>query len=403
MKKTVFLLLIVCCPVICFAQAPGGGIQFSGILSANFIDDFNSNTAYFDNNGGYTYIQLDGSLKEGAFGLDSQLQFGPSGTVAGVTQVNTLFFHYGYGYANFFDGGLYLAVGRFVDMASFGLNSYFQQGPDGPGVYGGLPGKAGSTGFGVNGIELRTTPLQGLLLGLVLPYNIDPFPIVKNTLLGVKLNVSYTVEKTIQFVVGYQQHQIGVSDYVSTSNAFGDINTLAYRNKLFALANLLVSEDLVAGARWELDHDVSAVQVISNNAYITLGGKIGSFSIGGDAGFYYPPGGTPGFEVLAATSYTFKNIGPSIDLQPYLAAGFFNSNYPVVSFEYGVAAPDLNSATPPSAYILNGANYINVNPQLKLLLGRSQHELVLGYSITFDLDHMVIAFDQVNLMMQVYF
>jgi hypothetical protein len=44
-----------------------------------------------------------------------------------------------------------------------------------------------------------------------------------------------------------------------------------------------------------------------------------------------------------------------------------------------------------------------VNPQLKLLLGKSQHELVLGYSISYDLDTSQIILNRLNLTVQVYF
>ena len=76
------------------------------------IDDFLSNTAYSDNNNGYTYLQLDGSFRDGPFGLESQLQFGPSPGAS----VSNLYIHYGYGYATLLGGVVYVAVGRVVDL-----------------------------------------------------------------------------------------------------------------------------------------------------------------------------------------------------------------------------------------------------------------------------------------------
>jgi hypothetical protein len=48
MTKAVFVLFLLCSPILSYGQFVGGGIQFSGVLSANVIDDFNSNTAYAD-------------------------------------------------------------------------------------------------------------------------------------------------------------------------------------------------------------------------------------------------------------------------------------------------------------------------------------------------------------------
>lgn len=100
MKRAALVLFLAGAPMLGFAQIPGGGIQLSGILSANLIDDFNSNTAYSDNNNGYTYFQLNGSFRDGPFGMESQLQFGPSPG----TGVSNLYIHYTYGYATVLNG-----------------------------------------------------------------------------------------------------------------------------------------------------------------------------------------------------------------------------------------------------------------------------------------------------------
>ncbi len=170
MRRVVLILFLAGCSTLAFAQAPGGGIQFSGILSANLIDDFNSNIAYADNNSGYTYFQLNGSYKDGPFGLESQVQFGPAPANTGVSN---LYVHYGYGYANLLGGSLYLAVGRIIDISTFGLNSYYQQGPNGPGVYGSSVARTGLSGFGIDGLQLRLAPVENLLFGIVMPYNIS--------------------------------------------------------------------------------------------------------------------------------------------------------------------------------------------------------------------------------------
>ncbi len=391
MKRAALVLFLVCAPLVSFAQIPGSGIQFGGVLSANVIDDFGTNTAYSDNNNGYTYLQLNGSFKDGPFGMESQVQFGPAPSTGGV---NNLYVHYAYGYANLFDSALYLAVGRVVDLSTFGLVSYYQQGPNGPGVYGNGVGKIGSSGFGFDGVELRIVPTANLVLGVVVPYNINPFPIVNSTLKATKLTVSYTVPKLVQVVLGYQQHFVGVADYLQPpSPGPTDPNVLLGKNKAYVLANLLVAEELTAGVRYELDHDVSAREIISNNVYATLGGRIGNFSIGGDLGLYVPAAGSPGLEVLAATWYTFPSVLPSVDLQPCVQVGWFTSDYPMVS--------DLPGGTYTNGF--NNNNYLTINPQLKLLLGRSQHELVLGYTVSYDLDTSQIILDQLNVMMQIYF
>ena len=392
MRRVVLILFLAGSSTLAFAQVPGGGIQFGGVLSANLIDDFNSNLAYADNNSGYTYFQLNGSFKDGPFGLESQEQFGPAPANTGVSN---LYVHYGYGYANLLGGGLYLAVGRIIDISTFGLNSYYQQGPNGPGVYGSSVARTGLSGFGIDGLQLRLAPVENLLFGIVMPYNISGFPIVNSTLKGTRFVASYTFPKLLQLVLGYQQHLIGVADYLQppSTSPLIDQNSLLNENKLYALANLLVSDNLTAGLRYELDHDVAPARLLSNNLYATLGGKIGNFSIGADAGLYVPPAGFAGLELLGAASWTFPAVLPSVDLQPYIQAGYFTADYPMVT--------DL-----PGVSYVNGFdidNYVTINPQLKLLLGKSQHELVLGYTLTYDLNTAQIVLDQLNLMMQIYF
>jgi len=389
MKRTVILLLLAQLPIVAFAQLGQAGIQFSGVLSANVIDDFQSNTAYSDNNNGYTYLQLNGSFKDGPFGMDSQLQFGPS---PGST-VSNLYVHYGYGHATLLGGVLYVAVGRVVDLDTFGLSSWYQQSPNGPGVYGAAVGKVGSSGFGVDGLQMKIVPETNIVLGIIIPYDINPSPILNGEIKAIKVTGSYTIPKTVQIVLGYQQHLIGVADYVAPASPAVDPNAVVNKNKLYGLANLLVSENLTAGVRCELDHDISAGRIISNNLYATLGGKIGNFSLGADSGVYIPPGGSAGLELLGAAWYTFASVLPSLDVQPYVQTGFFTSGYPLVSDLMGVSYTngfDINS-------------YLYVNPELKLLLGKSQHELVFGYSLTYDLDTRQIILDQFNVMMQIYF
>lgn len=368
MKRTVILLILVQLPIAVFAQLGQAGIQFSGVLSANVIDDFQSNTAYSDNNNGYTYLQLNGSFKDGPFGMESQLQFGPSpGT---TSTVSNLYVHYGYGHATLLGGALYLAVGRVVDLNTFGLSSWYQQSPNGPGVYGAAVGKVGSSGFGVDGVQLKIVPGANVVLGVVMPYNINPSPIVDSTIKGIKVTGSYTIPKTVQFVLGYQQHVIGVADYVVPASPTVDPNTVVNKNKLYGLANLLISENLTAGIRYELDHDIAAAEIISHNIYATVGGKIGNFSLGADSGLYIPPSGSAGLELLGAAWYTFPSVLPSVDVQPYVQAGYFTSGYPLVS--------DLIGVSYTNGFDID--NYLYFNPELKLLLGKSQHELVFGYS-----------------------
>ena len=131
MRRVVLILFLAGCSTLAFAQAPGGGIQFSGVLSANLIDDFIVTFAYADNNSGYTYFQLkkSASYKDGPFGLESQLQFGPAPANTGVSN---LYVHYGYGYANLLGGGLYLAVGRIIDISTFGAEQLLPAGAEWP-------------------------------------------------------------------------------------------------------------------------------------------------------------------------------------------------------------------------------------------------------------------------------
>ena len=82
---------------------------------------------------------------------------------------------------------------------------------------------------------------------------------------------------------------------------------------------------------------------------------------------------------------------PSVDLQPYIQAGYFTADYrwsPTSRVSY-VNGFDID-------------NYVTINPQLKLFLG-SQHEGALGYTLTYDLNTATIVLDQLNLMMQIYF
>ena len=388
MKKAIVVLTLVGASVLGFAQGSPGGIQFSGVLSANVIDDFNNNTAYLDNNNGYTYISLDGSFKDGPYGFESQLQFGPSPS----STISNLYVKGLYGYAGFRQSAVYIAVGRVFDLSTFGLNSYYQTGPNGPGVYGSVVGKLGNSGFGIDGFELKVTPITNLVFGIILPYNITSSALVDNSLEGMRFTASYTIPKIIQLVLGYQEHLIGVADYLTPSSGT-DPNDVEGKNKFYALANVLVNENLTAGARYELDHDISSGQVISHNIYLTIGGKIDNFSIGADSGFYIPPGGSAGLEILGSFYYTVPSILPNVDLQPYVQIGYFTSTYPMVS--------DLLGATYTNGF--NDSNYIFFSPQLKLLLGKSQHELVLGYSLSYDKDKREAILSQLNVMIQLYF
>jgi hypothetical protein len=49
------------------------------------------------------------------------------------------------------------------------------------------------------------------------------------------------------------------------------------------------------------------------------------------------------------------------------------------------------------------SNFMTVYPQIKVFLGKSQHELVLGYSLAYNLDASQIVLSQLNIMMQMYF
>jgi hypothetical protein len=383
MKHLYLVCLIAASTAGGFGQAAsgdlgGGGVQFSGLLSANLINDFGSSTAYFDNGGGLSYLQLDASLKDGPYGFDSEILFGPGAVYQ---------FKYMYGYANFANGRVYLAAGRWVDPSTFALISYFQGGADGPGSYGNpsVSNKNGGVGFGVDGFELKLSPVKDLVFGFLLPYQSPPndTDTVNTSLRRLSGAASYTLEKLVQVVVGYGQGHTGVADLAVPINIVG-------QNKLYALANVLVSDDLTLGARYELDHfmagssltlpDVSEWHVISHNGYFTLGGKLGDFSLGGDVGVFFPVPGPAGFEVLTAASYTLHAIATGVDLQPYAAVSYFSSSYQG-----------------------NTVNSFTINPQLRLLLGKSQHELAVGYTLTYDLDHRLATLDQLNFLIQVYF
>lgn len=81
MKKLVLVSLFLPIAAAVFAQASAdtgtGGVQFSGVLSMNFIDDFYSRTASTDTVNGLSYLQLNPSLKDGPFGFDSEIAIGP--------------------------------------------------------------------------------------------------------------------------------------------------------------------------------------------------------------------------------------------------------------------------------------------------------------------------------------
>ncbi|MGA2481070.1 MAG: hypothetical protein ABSG63_20190, partial [Spirochaetia bacterium] len=201
MKRCGIALLLIACPLLAFAQMMAGeGIQFSGTFSANLIDDIQAGTAYADNNSGNTFLQLNAALREGTYGFEAQMQFGPAPATGGV---NNFYFKYGYGYGYFLKSALYAAVGRFMDLSSFGLNSYYQGGGDGPGVFGNHATTAGS-GFGVDGLELRIAPASGLLLGLVIPYQETAVNLLNGSLGASQLMAGYTLEKTLQVVAGYR-------------------------------------------------------------------------------------------------------------------------------------------------------------------------------------------------------
>jgi hypothetical protein len=367
MKKILVLSLFLPIAAAVYAQDLGGsGLQFSGVLSMNFIDDFYSSTASTDTLNGLSYLQLNPSLKEGPFGFDSELSFGPGGSWA---------FKYGYGYADLWNGRFHVAIGKFVDPDTFALTSFYAGGPDGPGSYGNasVVNAQGGTGYGINGIELKVSPQKNLVFGLGVPYQ-SQADTVDTSLKRIFGAVSYTAENLVQLVIGYTQGHTGVADLASPIN---NLN----QNKAYLIANVLVSDTLVLGGRYELDHDVSSWTVISNNAYLTAGAKLQDFSIGGDVGLYLPRGASAGFEVLGSTTYTLKSIFTSVDLQPYLAVSYVSSTYQESTF-----------------------NAVTINPQLRLLLGKSQHEIAVGYTVTIDTAHpLQPPVDQMNILMQVYF
>jgi|GEM_PF-6786620 len=229
------------------------------------------------------HLQLNATLKEGPFGFDSQIIYGPGG----VFQMK-----YAYGHADFWNGRVHASIGRWVDQDTFALNSFFVGGSDGVGSYGNpaVPNHKGGVGFGISGLQLKLSPTKDLVFGFALPYQGVPEDTVDTSLRESDVAGSYTIEKVAQLVLGCTQHHTGVADLATP------ISNL-YQNKLFTTANLHVSDKLVLGARYELDHDVSRWQVISNNAYFTVGGKLEDFSLGGDVGLYAPRGGSAGFEV----------------------------------------------------------------------------------------------------------
>src|SRR5271157_4423329 len=368
MKKLALVSVFLPIAAVVFAQASSGmgtgGVQFSGTLSMNLINNFSNNTASIDDVNGLSYLQLNPSLKDGPFGFDSELAVGPGSSVD---------LRYAYGYADFLNGRIHTSVGKFVDPDTFALNSFFVGGSDGIGSFGNpsLVNAQGSTGNGVDGVELKVSPMKDLILGYVLPYN--EADTVDTSLKRSSLDASYTVEKVVQVVLGYSLGHTGAADLATPIN---NVN----QNKLYTTMNILVSDSLVAGARYELDHDVTNWQVISDNAYLTLGGKLGDFSIGGDVGLYFPAGGSTGYEILGTTTYTLKSILPSVDLEPvlyvsYVSGAYQESPYPSIDF----------------------------NPQLRLLLGKSQHELAVGYTITYNLANQQVTVNQLNILMQVYF
>jgi hypothetical protein len=367
MKVRVVVSLFALAAAAAFGQelGGGGGVQFSGVVSENFINDFINSTASNDTVAGLSYIQLNATYKDGPFGFDSQGSMGPGG--AGYLK-------YVYGFAEFWNGRVHLSIGKWVDPDTFALNSFFVGGSDGPGSYGNpsVVNATGVSGQGVTGIELKVSPVKDLVIGASLPYQYQT-DTVDTSLRRVFGVVSYTLEKEVQLVAGYTQSHTGVADLPTP------INNLD-QNKFYTIANVLVSDSLVLGGRYELDHDVSSWSVISHNAYFTLGDKFGAFSIGGDVGLYFPRGASVGYEILGITSYTFKSVIPSVDLQPYVTASYVSGSYEESPY-----------------------TSINVNPQLRFLLGKNQHELAAGYTITYDLDHRQIVVSQLNILIQLYF
>jgi len=53
-----------------------------------------------------------------------------------------------------------------VDLSTFGLNGYYQTGPNGPGVYGNVVGKTGLSGFGFGGLNFGLPILPTRYWGL---------------------------------------------------------------------------------------------------------------------------------------------------------------------------------------------------------------------------------------------
>jgi hypothetical protein len=372
MRKMILAAILLTIAATAFPQtspdAASAGLQFSGTLSMNLIDALLSSTAYMDTVDGLSYLQLNPSLKDGPFGFDSALAVGPG---------NSVNLRYAYGYADLLSGKIHVAVGKFIDPDTFALNSFFVGGADGPGSFGNpsLVNANGNVGNGINGIQLKLSPVKYLVLGGVLPYSGSDT--VNTSLKRTAWDVSYTVEKLAQFVVGYTLGHTGVADLGTPINNVD-------QNKLYLISNLLVSDSLVAGARYELDHDVSKWQVISHNAYVTLGDKLGDFSLGADAGLYLPRGGSAGWEVLGVTSYTVKSILPLVDFQPSVTVSYVSGSYQESPYQS-----------------------LSFNPQLRFLLGKSQHELAIGLTATYNLDQPFQVgkpvLCQLNVLMQVYF
>lgn|GEM_PF-4178955 len=60
--------------------------------------------------------------------------------------------------------------------------------------------------------------------------------------------------------------------------------------------------------------------------------------------------------------------------------------------------PVLSVSYVSGSYQESTASTININPQLRLLLGKSQHEIEVGYSVTYDMDHRQFVLDQLNIL-----
>ena len=164
MKKLTLLAVLMPIALAAYAQASSGGgsggVQFSGTLSMNLINDFNAGTASIDSVSGLSYLQLNPSFKEGPYGFDSELAVGPGSSVD---------LRYAYGYADFLNSRVHVSIGKFVDPDTFALNSFFVGGSDGIGSFGNpsLVNAQGQTGDGVDGLELKLSPVKNLVFGYV--------------------------------------------------------------------------------------------------------------------------------------------------------------------------------------------------------------------------------------------